>query len=71
LEDIFLGWRKNSIGFDRQGRIQIDGNSMFKFENAYEQSKDGDVIGIGIIHLPNSSMLCFVTRNGKLIGKII
>jgi hypothetical protein len=50
--------------------MNIDGTwNTFKNVDAY--FKDGDVAGIGVVHLPNSSMECFGTLNGKFLGKII
>lgn len=29
----------------------------------------GDMVGVGIIHWPNSKIECFATSNGELLGK--
>lgn len=42
------------------------------FGNANEYFKIGDVIGVGIIHsTANTSLKCFATLNGKLLGNKI
>ena len=55
---------------DTEG-IWIDGVEI-KFGTAKEDFKQGDIVGIGIMHSTTNSSgaKCFVTLNGKLLGKI-
>jgi hypothetical protein len=59
------------IGIVTKWGILIDETTWIKFENdgGWYFQKD-DVIGIGIIHQPNSKLECFATFNGKLLGEI-
>jgi len=70
LQGKWLGDLENSIGIFNKGGICIDGTGS-NLESA-GIFKEGDVIGLGIIHYPtNSSMKSFATRNGELMGKNI
>ena len=84
MEDKELGVVNNSIGIFDKEDLWIDGelidfnnakedleNSNGDFEIADEYFKKGDIVGIGIIHHPNSKLECFATWNGELLGKII
>jgi hypothetical protein len=68
--DEWLGNLPDSIGIWRTGEMWIDG-SVIKFENVAENFKQDDVVGLGIVHSPVNSLItkCFVTLNGKLLGK--
>jgi len=52
-------------------RICIDEQFVNKFGNEGGYFEKGDFAGIGIICKANSSLECFATWNGKLLGKII
>ena len=70
LNGELIGLYANSIGIGIKGAIAIDG-SFKEFGNENEWFKKRNVIGMGLIQKPNSKMECFVTLNGKLLGKII
>lgn len=63
---------QNSIQISHKRSIWIDRKRIRFVENAAEYLRKGEVIGLGIIHCPStkSPMKCFVTCNGKLLGKI-
>ena len=52
----------------------VDG-SIIKFgkvDDVYDDFfVEGDFVGLGLIHRQNSKIECFVTCNGKLLGKIL
>ena len=65
--------RINSIGLERKKEIKIDGHRI-NFENGfgrYDYFREGNIVGLGLIHHPDSSMKCFATLNGQLLGKNI
>lgn len=65
-------WSTNAIHISHKGGITTGPAIHNTFENIHGNFEEGDVIGTGIIHSPaNSSMHCFSTCNGKLLGKII
>ena len=67
MEKESLGKTNNSIGTLRKGDLWIDG-SVTKLENVNGFFKEGDVIGLGIIHsMANPPMECFATCNGALL----
>jgi len=70
LNGELIGLYANSIGIGIKGAIAIDG-SFKEFGNDNGWFKKRNVIGIGLIQRPNTKMECFVTFNGKLLGKII
>jgi len=69
MEDKYVGKEKNSIGIFQKDGIYIDGNYI-KFKNVDGSFKEGDFVGLGIIHQANCKLECFATYNGKLLGKI-
>jgi hypothetical protein len=68
MENAWLGDANNSIGIWNNGDMHIDGEKI-EFKNSRGFFKEGDFLGIGIIHGPISKMECFVTSNGELLGK--
>jgi len=68
LEHKRLGF-ENSIGIWPKGGMRIDGKKTEFANDGY--FREGDFIGIGIIQQANTSLECFATCNGKLLGKII
>jgi len=71
LEGNWLGELDNSIGLWRRNTIWIDGAETI-FGKVDEYFKEGDVVGLGLIHsLGISTMECFVTLNGQLLRKIL
>lgn len=67
LENKWFGG-SNSIGIYCKVRILIDRFAIV-FRNGIEEDfNEGDMIGIGIIHQPNSKMECFCTWNEELLG---
>jgi hypothetical protein len=71
LEGKWLGSENNSIGIDQKGGMEVYGNWQ-KFNEKEGWFQKGDFVGIGIINSSkNSSMKCFATLNGELLGNII
>lgn len=68
LEGESVGW-EDSIGIWGKEIIAIDGTQV-KIGKDKGLFKKRDFVGIGIVHQPNWKMECFVTLNGKLLGKI-
>lgn len=64
----YLGNGINSIGIWNKSGIWIEGN-VFNFEHPNEWFREGEVVGLGIVHQTDSKMECFATWNGDLLGK--
>lgn len=67
-EGKMLGDVENSYGIGVKSGIRIDGD-LKKY--SFGIFKEGDVVGVGIVHYPSKSLLkSFVTLNGQLLGNI-
>lgn len=70
LDGDWFGAKEDTIGILQSGTIMIDKNYIDFIVTDDRYFKKLEVIGVGIVH-NSTTMECFATLNGRLLGKII